>query len=49
MQNTGLVLAMRYSRVTTGPMYLISTAVVLSELLKTATWCPRPVPLGSPA
>ena len=35
VQNTALVLTMRYSRtVTTGPMYLASTAVVLTELLK---------------
>lgn len=35
VQNTALVLTMRYSRtVTTGPLYLASTAVVLTELLK---------------
>ena len=35
IQNTALVLTMRYSRtVTTGPLYLASTAVVLTELLK---------------
>ena len=35
LQNTALVLTMRYSRtVTTGPLYLASTAVVLTELVK---------------
>ena len=35
VQNTALVLTMRYSRtVTSGPLYLASTAVVLTELLK---------------
>lgn len=35
IQNTALVLTMRYSRtVTSGPLYLASTAVVLTELLK---------------
>ena len=35
IQNTALVLTMRYSRtVTSGPLYLASTAVVLTELVK---------------
>ena len=34
VQNSSLVLTMRYSRTTEGPMFLSSTAVVLSELLK---------------
>ena len=35
VQNTALVLTMRYSRtVTSGPLYLASTAVVLTELVK---------------
>jgi solute carrier family 35 (UDP-sugar transporter), member A1/2/3 len=34
VQNSGLVLIMRSSRLTSGPRYLTSTAVVLSEALK---------------
>lgn len=34
VQNSSLVLIMRYSRILPGPRYLSSTAVVLSELLK---------------
>ncbi|KAJ9637632.1 uncharacterized protein PV06_09414 [Exophiala oligosperma] len=34
IQNSSLVLIMRYSRILPGPRYLSSTAVVLSELLK---------------
>lgn len=34
VQNSSLVLVMRYSRILPGPRYLSSTAVVLSELLK---------------
>jgi solute carrier family 35 (UDP-sugar transporter), member A1/2/3 len=34
VQNSSLVLTMRYSRVLPGPAYLSSTAVVLSEILK---------------
>ncbi|KAJ4522662.1 hypothetical protein HRR83_001152 [Exophiala dermatitidis] len=34
LQNSTLVLVMRYSRILPGPRYLSSTAVVLSELLK---------------
>lgn len=34
IQNTALVLTMRYSRTTSGPLYLASTAVVMTELLK---------------
>jgi len=34
LQNSTLVLAMRYSRILPGPRYLSSTAVVLSEVLK---------------
>ena len=35
IQNSALVLTMRYSRILPGPTYLSSTAVMLSELLKT--------------
>lgn len=34
LQNSALALTMRYSRVTPGPPYLTSTAVILSETLK---------------
>ena len=34
IQNTALVLTMRYSRTVDGPLYLASTAVVMTELLK---------------
>lgn len=34
VQNTALVLTMRYSRTVEGPLYLASTAVVMTELLK---------------
>ena len=34
VQNSALILSMRYSRVQPGPRYLSSTAVVVSELLK---------------
>ena len=34
VQNTALVLTMRYSRTVDGPKYIASTAVVLMELLK---------------
>lgn len=36
-QNSFLVICMRYSRIVEGPMYLSSTAVVISELLKLLT------------
>lgn len=34
VQNALLILSMRYSRIQTGDMYISTTAVVLSELLK---------------
>lgn len=34
LQNSALVLVMRYSRTLGGPQYLSSTAVVMSELVK---------------
>lgn len=34
VQNSALVLAMRYSRILPGPQYLSSTAVVMSEVIK---------------
>lgn len=37
VQNTALVLTMRYSRTMDGPRYLASTAVVMVELLKIYT------------
>lgn len=37
IQNSSLVIALRYSRIVTGPMYYSSTAVVVSELIKLFT------------
>ena len=37
VQNTSMVLVMRYSRTMEGPRYLSSTAVVLSEITKFVT------------
>eukprot|EP01137_Pigoraptor_chileana_P011601 Opistho-2@62721 len=37
VQNTSLVLLMRYSRTVDGPMYISSTAVVMAEVMKLAT------------
>jgi UDP-sugar transporter A1/2/3 len=38
-QNSSLVIVMRYSRIVDGPMFLASTAVVISELTKMLACC----------
>jgi solute carrier family 35 (UDP-sugar transporter), member A1/2/3 len=39
VQNSSLVIVMRYSRIVQGPMFFASTAVVVSELLKMLACC----------
>jgi len=39
VQNSSLVIVMRYSRITDGPMFFASTAVVMSEIIKMLSCC----------